>query len=167
MTTFHQLERNNLLKPCTPSFSDGSSEDLRDSPLRLLAGGNIFKIPLTEFDATAWCCFALMIFFCVLVDRLQCYADYKAGDSLLHQQFLQKVYAELLMFGVVGIVIFMMINAVPELDEKLVTIIHFADMLCSIGACTLILTAFTVASLQSQFQWQWQILGEGMETRTV
>merc|ERR1719329_1470628 len=96
-----------------------------------------------------------MIAFCILVDRTQALLDHMAEGSPTNERFLQKVYTELLMFGVVAVTLFMLMQITTSISARAMTIITFIDVLCSMGACSLIGIAGVLSVLRKIYWKHW------------
>jgi len=102
---------------------------------------SIFELSFSQLDrATFWFVFACMLAFTIVVDRLDSKAAQLAANKYAEQMFLSRVHAELMMFGCVGLCLFGMSNT-TDLNHDQELIVEFVDILCSMGACGLIVMA--------------------------
>lgn len=123
---------------------------------------SVFAMHMTDLDTpTFWEIFTGMIIFTVIIDRAQALADHLAKDSEDHRMFLERVYAELMMFGIVAISIFIYSN-VSSISEHTHTLFEFVDILCSMGACSLIGIAACFFVMETFYSRRW----EAMENST-
>mmetsp|Transcript_86814 Transcript_86814/g.166007 ORF Transcript_86814/g.166007 Transcript_86814/m.166007 type:complete len:551 (+) Transcript_86814:60-1712(+) len=128
------------------------------APNRQLGGGggeSIFALDLDKIDQKYWICFVGMICFCVLVDRGQAFLDHLAEDSHTNKEFLAKIYTEMLLFGTVAVTVFILTTAAPNLSPNALTLITLTDVLCSMGACSLICLAGITALLRKMYWHNW------------
>lgn len=116
------------------------------SPLLGLAGGGggdpIFELKSTKLDkAQFWIIFAGMVFYGLLIDRVQNYVQSKVEGNRCSKMIYDRTITEFMVFGIVAITIFIGTNVDPYLDKKYpycVTHLTFADVLVSFAACSLI-----------------------------
>ena len=90
-----------------------------------------------------WLILILMICFMTLVDRAQWFSERMAEGDRCEEMIVRRLNAELMMFGVVAITLFMLENSI-ELDHSLHINFEFIDILCSCGACTVIILGMLV-----------------------
>lgn len=110
-------------------------------PGRRLAAGGIFSLPSKYIidSPFLWCLMALMVVFMIIVDRLQMLADSWVDGEHSKKVFMERLNAEVQMFGIVAITLFLFQYAILELTDDQNKQFHYVDLMCSIGACTLIL----------------------------
>lgn len=138
---------------------DANDVIVKAAERRLGGGGggpSIFELEYYYVDTIDfWIAFVGMIAFCVLVDRAQALLDHCAEGSPTNERFLQKVYSELLMFGVVAVTLFMVMQIWPDINPKAMTTITFIDVLCSMGACGLIGCAGVLSAVRAVYWKHW------------
>jgi hypothetical protein len=124
---------------------------------------SIFELHLSDLDNSRfWCIVFAMILFCVAIDRLQAYCNYLVKDAPSSKLFVERMNAELLLFGVVAITIFAVENLFGTIPEEIHLLIEFADIMCSIGACSLILFAAVIFKILRRNEGHWKKL-EGVD----
>jgi len=119
---------------------------LASSPwLGQAAGGGgdpIFELKSKKLDnAQFWILFAGMIFYGLLIDRIQFFTQRAVENNRCSKMIFDRVVTEFMVFGIVAITIFIGTNLDPNLDEKFpycVTHLTYADVLVSFAACSLI-----------------------------
>jgi len=128
------------------SAGSGSSSDASS------AHHSIFQLSVADIDSpTFWRVFTLMIVFTIAIDRLQARGEYFAEQNVGNQMVWRRVNAELMMFGIVAISIFVFTNFMGSMSEHTYLTLEFVDILCSCGCCGLILVAgILLISVQSQ-----------------
>lgn len=115
---------------------------------------SIFKMPLVELDCEDfWLIVFCMLVFTVFVDRLQWYITMKAQSNRCNRMFVDRVVAELMMFGVVAISVFVF-SQVASMTEHTHHLFEFTDVLCSFGACFLILMGIVLFGFRRWFEWK-------------
>jgi len=131
------------------SAGSGSSGDAFDASN---AHHSIFHLSVADIDSpTFWSVFTGMICFTIVIDRLQAKGNDIAEQSAGNAMIWRRVNAELMMFGIVAISIFMFTNFMGSIPEHTYLIVEFVDILCSCGCCGLILIAgILLISVQSQ-----------------
>merc|ERR1712224_154830 len=67
--------------------------------------------------------------------------------------FVERVVAELMMFGVVAISVFVF-SQVASMGEHTHHLFEFCDVLCSFGACFLILMGIVLFGFRRLFEWR-------------
>mmetsp|Transcript_110757 Transcript_110757/g.336749 ORF Transcript_110757/g.336749 Transcript_110757/m.336749 type:complete len:529 (+) Transcript_110757:2-1588(+) len=122
------------------------------APRRLGGGGSIFQL---EFEVIAdstsfWLLCLTMIIFMIIIDRLQWALEHWAGNDFCKRRFMERINAEMMMFGIVAITLFLFQYVFLKLDDKGNDQFHYVDLLCSIAACTLI---FFGGCLMLFMQW--------------
>jgi len=124
------------------SGSAGSSGSSGSSGGGVSAHHSIFELSIADIDSPVfWSCFTLMIVFTIIIDRLQARGNYWADRNAGNLMIWRRVNAELMMFGIVAISIFIFSNLVGTIPETTFLIVEFVDILCSCGCCALILIA--------------------------
>jgi len=114
-----------------------------------LVHNSIFELSFAQLDRKFfWLVFGGMLLFTIFVDQAENWAHRKAEERVSNQKFLTRVNAELMMFGCVGLFLFILGNVtdLPH-DEQLV--LEFVDILCSMGACGLIAIAAVLFAARS------------------
>eukprot|EP00928_Gymnodinium_smaydae_P078675 TRINITY_DN62782_c0_g1_i1.p1 TRINITY_DN62782_c0_g1~~TRINITY_DN62782_c0_g1_i1.p1 ORF type:complete len:508 (-),score=108.44 TRINITY_DN62782_c0_g1_i1:6-1529(-) len=100
---------------------------------------SIFLMHLRDIDVPAfWVVLAGMIFFTVLIDKGQQVAAWFVSENFTLKKFLEKVYSELMMFGMVAISLFVFTSVIGDMSDTMFGFFEFVDILCSFGALGLI-----------------------------
>merc|ERR1719473_1109827 len=76
----------------------------------------------------------------------------KAQSNRCNKMFVDRIVSELMMFGVVAISVFVFtqLSSFPEHTHNL---FEFTDVLCSFGACFLILVGIVLYCCRRCFEW--------------
>jgi len=120
---------------------------------------SIFQMKFRQVNRLSfWVIFSLMLIFTIIIDRLQAYAQDMVAQSHTEKMFLERINSELMMFGCVGLFMFIMENLVTHLPDDQAKLVEFVDILCSMGACNLIAEAFTLFAARSVFAKRWHKL---------
>lgn len=102
---------------------------------------SIFTLKFEELDSSKfWIIMASMLVFTIGIDRAEYAAATASKTSAMEKEFLNRINAELMMFGCVGLALFI-VNKVVELSEDTHILIEFIDILCSLGAVGMIVIA--------------------------
>jgi hypothetical protein len=121
---------------------------------------SIFELPFKQVDRSLfWIIFALMLVFTIVVDRGQAWAEAKSEQNPAEKMFLVRINAELMMFGTVGLLLFILGN-LRDLPHDEEVIVEFVDILCSMGACGLIAIAAILFIVRKMMQARWSVLEE-------
>lgn len=110
---------------------------------------SIFKIKSTALNGKPFkylMCF--MLFFTLLVDRLQALAEWWAGSDRVKVMFVQRIIAELMVFGTVAIALFIFEN-LQDIPSDIHLLFEFVDVWISFAACFLILLGLVLNYLRS------------------
>lgn len=110
---------------------------------RLLSGGawaTPFVLPFRLIIASdrLWFMMVGMIVFMCAVDRLQYLTTLWTDTDYCRKLFIDRVNAELVMFGIVSISLFLFESIIYQMQVNEMYQFHYTDLICSIGACTLI-----------------------------
>lgn len=101
-------------------------------------GDSIFKLHIQALDSHDYnMIFAAMIFFTILVDRVQTYVTDIAQTSTVEVRLLNRVNAELMMFGCVALAIFAVTN-IWEVPSRWSTFVTHVDIYASLAAVIMI-----------------------------
>jgi len=120
---------------------------------------SIFQMRFSQVNRLAfWVIFSLMLVFTIVIDRLQAVAQARVLDSSTEKMFLERINSELMMFGCVGLFMFVLENSVAHLPDDQAKLVEFVDILCSMGACNLIVEAFMLFLVRSIFARRWHRL---------
>lgn len=88
-----------------------------------------------------WAILAAMIFYGIIIDRAQCWIMAYCEQYRLSKMVFERVVTEFMIFGIVAMTLFLLINVWPCIHDVHKTSLEFADMLVSVAACSLILLA--------------------------
>mmetsp|Transcript_1080 Transcript_1080/g.1975 ORF Transcript_1080/g.1975 Transcript_1080/m.1975 type:complete len:568 (+) Transcript_1080:157-1860(+) len=128
-----QHSKNHAAEVVMTSDSAQGSEDGPGSKT------SIFKISISQLDNQAFhIIFAIMILFTICIDRLQKVVAQQAKTSVVEARLMNRVNAELMMFGIVGLSIFIVTNLYSSIPEDWTLYITFADIFASLAACSMI-----------------------------
>lgn len=118
-------------------------------------GHSIFMMGLTELDCKDfWLIVFCMLVFTIFIDRLQWYLTMKAEGNRCNKMFVDRVVGELMMFGVVAISVFIMTQLLHNhMAEHTEHLFEFTDVLCSFGACFLILVGMVLFVFRTWFEF--------------
>mmetsp|Transcript_36423 Transcript_36423/g.66723 ORF Transcript_36423/g.66723 Transcript_36423/m.66723 type:complete len:614 (+) Transcript_36423:107-1948(+) len=120
---------------------------------------SIFQMRFNQVNRLAfWVIFSLMLVFTIAIDRLQAFAQTRVAHSSTEKMFLERINSELMMFGCVGLFMFVLENSVTHLPDDQAKLVEFVDILCSMGACNLIVEAFMLFLVRSLFAQRWHRL---------
>lgn len=120
---------------------------------------SIFKLHFGQLDKTAfWVILLSMLVFTILVDRLEWFAAKKAEHNMARQMYLNRLNAELMMFGLVSTVVFITEQFWEPTPENAV-LFEFVDIFCSMGACGLFLTCLVLFILHHWMERRWRGFG--------
>mmetsp|Transcript_137082 Transcript_137082/g.292786 ORF Transcript_137082/g.292786 Transcript_137082/m.292786 type:complete len:646 (+) Transcript_137082:180-2117(+) len=118
---------------------------------------SIFQLRFQVVNRTTfWSIFCLMIIFTIVIDWLQTLAATHARNSKTEQLFISRINAELMMFGCVGLLMFVLENGLSHVPESQSILIEFVDILCSLGACNLIAIAAMLFHTGKRWKKHWQ-----------
>lgn len=114
---------------------------------------SIFEMKLADLDCKDfWLIVFFMLVFTVIVDRVQWYITMKAQSNRCNKMFVERVVSELMMFGVVAISVFVF-SQLASMTEHTHHLFEFTDVLCSFGACFLILMGIVLFCFRQWFEW--------------
>jgi hypothetical protein len=108
-----------------------------------------------------WWFVTIMLTYTIVVDRLQALANYLAEGDRCDEMFVQRVYSELQIFGLVAITLFIGQNLLGHLSMDQFILFEFTDILCSMGACTLILVGVVLFTWRKSLESSWMQLSYG------
>lgn len=129
-------------------------------------GGSIFEMSFKYImqDTFTWLLMVMMFAFMIVVDRAINYAKRGAEGNYCMENLVDKIQAELLMFGAVAITLFL-VQAIfsHPLDEMMHMQFEFVDILCSFGACALLFTGGSLFALFSHITLRYDHIMEETE----
>lgn len=126
---------------------------------------SIFKLPFQDLDSLLfWIIFSAMLLFTIVVDRCENTLSRMAAKSKTESMLLQRVNAELMMFGIVGLGVFIGTNIVSDIPADFFRVFEFTDILCSLGACGLIGIASVLFVLRRVMERRWTVLESSLES---
>mmetsp|Transcript_77279 Transcript_77279/g.145705 ORF Transcript_77279/g.145705 Transcript_77279/m.145705 type:complete len:550 (+) Transcript_77279:107-1756(+) len=121
-----------------PGYSEMSQLAVNGSAKGAPGGESIFKLKVKELDSDAYnMIFAAMIFFTILVDRCQAYITAISQTSVVESRLVNRVTSELMMFGCVGVGIFVMTN-IWDVPAKWSLFLTHVDIYASLAAVLMI-----------------------------
>jgi hypothetical protein len=148
--------------PRTLSFASVEQEAKTETRVatRVEGGGDhdsIFLLKLADglLQKALWWIIVIMLVYTICVDRAQALANYLAQGDRCDEMFVQRVYAELQIFGLVAISLFIGQNLVGRMPVKYFVLFEFTDILCSMGACSLILVGVVLHSFRRKLERSW------------
>jgi hypothetical protein len=125
---------------------------------------SIFKLPFQDLDSLLfWGIFTGMLFFTIIIDRCENALARMAAKSKTETMLLQRVNAELMMFGIVGLGLFIGTNIFTDIPAEFFRVFEFTDILCSLGACGLIGIASVLFVLRRVMERRWTVLEQSIE----
>lgn len=125
---------------------------------------SIFRLPFQDLDSLLfWSIFSGMLMFTIIIDRCENSLARMAAKSKTETMLLQRVNAELMMFGIVGLGLFIGTNIITDIPEKFFQVFEFTDILCSLGACGLIGIASVLFVLRRVMERRWTVLEQSLE----
>merc|ERR1719218_34716 len=86
-----------------------------------------------------------------------------AARSKTETMLLQRINAELMMFGIVGLGVFIGTNIVSDVPAEFFRVFEFTDILCSLGACGLIGIAAVLFLLRRVMERRWTLLEQSID----
>lgn len=118
---------------------------------------SIFALRFATLDDPAfWVIMAGMICFTIVVDRVEAFAAMHARYSKTEQMFLARVNSELMLFGCIGLSLFIFSNVFAEIPQHYYLLFEFADILCSLGACGMVLMALILYLMRHRSERRWR-----------
>jgi len=125
---------------------------------------SIFKLPFNALDSTLFYgIFGSMLIFNICVDQLEAWLSKMAQHSKTETKLLQRVNSEMMMFGIVGLGVFIGTNMAEEISDEFFRVFEFTDILCSLGACGVIVIATVLFILRGVMERRWQVLEESLD----
>lgn len=125
---------------------------------------SIFKLPFQDLDSLLfWVIFSGMLLFTIIIDRCENSLTRLAANSKTETMLLQRINAELMMFGIVGLGVFIGTNIVSDIPAEFFRVFEFTDILCSLGACGLIGIASVLFILRRVMERRWTVLEASLE----
>lgn len=116
---------------------------------------SIFKLKFEQLDKEAfWMIMLGMLVFTIMVDRLEWFAAKQAEHNMARQMYLNRLNAELMMFGLVSTVVFINEQFWEPTHENAI-LFEFVDVFCSLGACGLFLSGLVLFMLHHWMQQRW------------
>jgi len=116
-------------------------------------GENIFKLKAVDLDNWEfWGIFAGMVFYGVIIDRLQYFTEEAVKDYRLSKMIFDRCITEFMIFGIVAMSLFLIMNVVPDISPRTASQLTFCDMLVSFAACSLILLGWIYSCLRVNVQ---------------
>merc|ERR1719252_383756 len=90
-----------------------------------------------------------MLVYTIFVDRAQALAAYLSQGDRCDEMFVQQIY------GLVAISLFIGQNLLGRMPVKYFVLFEFTDILCSMGACSLILVGVVLHSFRRKLERSW------------
>lgn len=113
---------------------------------------SIFCITFATLDSMYFHCLLIgMLAFTIVVDRLESVAKFLASGNASHQRFLKRVNAEIMMFGFVGLGVFLFSQLERPSNSHFV-FFEFVDIFCSLGAVVIIIMAVVLFAMQKRLE---------------
>ena len=130
-----------------------------------MGGGSIFQMSYKYvfFDSFLWVLMAVMFCFMIAVDRIINYSKQSVKGNYCLTELMDKIQAELLMFGAVAISLFLFENILTGLDDTQHMQFEFVDIVCSFGACALLAIGGTLYCVFKHVTVRYQNLFEQTE----
>eukprot|EP00928_Gymnodinium_smaydae_P078998 TRINITY_DN6302_c0_g1_i1.p1 TRINITY_DN6302_c0_g1~~TRINITY_DN6302_c0_g1_i1.p1 ORF type:complete len:539 (+),score=132.99 TRINITY_DN6302_c0_g1_i1:35-1618(+) len=123
---------------------------------------SVFKMKIGELDSELfWKLLMGMLLATALADRCVYFVNRAVAGNKTLERFVAKVYAELMMFGCVAIGLFVYTNLAGSMTDETHLLFEFSDILCSFGACGLILLAVTMFCICRGSSYRWASLETG------
>lgn len=120
---------------------------------------SIFKLQFSELDKEVfWLILLGMLVFTILLDRLEFFAAKKAENNMARQMYLNRLNAELMMFGVVATVVFIN-EQFWEPTAETAVLFEFVVVFCSMGACGLFISGLVLFILHHWMERRWRFFG--------
>merc|ERR1719261_707918 len=104
-----------------------------------------------------------MLLFTIIIDRCENSLTRLAANSKTETMLLQRINAELMMFGIVGLGVFIGTNIVSDIPAEFFQVFEFTDILCSLGACGLIGIASVLFVLRRVMERRWTVLEQSLD----
>lgn len=136
--------------------------------------GSLFTIDIVDIDNMYFhTIFGSMLVFTIIVDRLEWLADAAVKGNRANEMFLSRVNAEIMMFGFVGVGVFVTSQFIRVPHDKFI-FFEFVDIFCSLSAVMLIGIAAVLFlmkwRLQKKFvnlmggaEWEQELLAEARQ----
>jgi hypothetical protein len=139
---------------------DTKAETLAEVTTGIKGGGDhdsIFLLKLADglLQRALWWIIIIMLVYTIMVDRAQALANYLAQGDRCDEMFVQRVYAELQIFGLVAISLFIGQNLIGRMPVKYFVLFEFTDILCSMGACSLIVVGVVMHIYRKKLERSW------------
>lgn len=155
--SFDPLKANEVAKEADPI--DHSASDLLHGVTDEHHHHSIFKLRFSELDKDSfWLILLCMLAFTIVVDRLEFWAGQFAEHDMARQMYLNRLNAELMMFGLVSTVVFVS-EQFWEPTPANTIIFEFVDIFCSMGACGLLLSCLVLFMLHRWMERRWKYFG--------
>lgn len=106
-----------------------------------------------------WWLIVAMLVFTIFIDRAQWLTDRITKGDRCDEMFVQRMNAELMMFGVVAISLFTGQNLFGSVPGDLFILFEFTDIMCSLGACSLIAVGVVLYSMRRRMEKVWTMYG--------
>lgn len=118
---------------------------------------SIFLLHLEDglLQRALWWIILGMLVYTIMVDRAQALAQYLSQGDRCDEMFVQRVYAELQIFGLIAISLFICQNLAGRMPVKYFVLFEFTDILCSMGACSLIVVGVVLHSFRKKLERSW------------
>merc|ERR1719271_1731391 len=97
-----------------------------------------------------------MMVYTIIVDRIQWIMDALAHGDRCNEMFIQRVNAELQIFGLVAISLFIGQNLMGTMPHDTFAFFEFVDIFVSMGACSLILVGVLLYCMRRLMESQWK-----------
>lgn len=127
---------------------------------------SIFRIEVTQLDNLYFHLILVgMLVFTIVIDRLEWFADRAVKGNRANEMFLARVNSEIMMFGFVGLGVFLFSQIFNPPEEKFI-FFEFVDIFCSLGAVILIFMAGALFAMKRRMERQWlSVYDSGGEQR--
>jgi len=120
---------------------------------------SIFMMASRQLDCVAfWVILAGMMAFTILIDRCENTLTRWCKNDKTEWMLLQRINAELMMFGVIGLGVFIGSNLISDIPEHYFQLFEFIDILCSLGAVGVIVIAAILWILRRIMERRWAVL---------
>jgi hypothetical protein len=118
---------------------------------------SIFLLKLEDglLQNALWWIVVGMLVYTICVDRAQALAQYLSQGDRCDEMFVQRIYAELQIFGLIAISLFIFQNLLGRIPGKYFVLFEFVDILCSMGACSLIVVGVVLYSFRKKLERSW------------
>lgn len=120
---------------------------------------SVFKLRFDELDiGVFWFILVCMLLFTIVVDRLEFVIAAKTGHNMARQMYLNRLNAELLMFGVVSSVV-LISEQFYQPSVATEVIFEFVGIFCSVGAFGLFISGMVLLIMHHWMERRWKFFG--------